>query len=237
MRNLTRGCRKTSRVLSRGLLAFSFVVGSCMVSAVAAEDGPALQPADVPDAAASHTTRTYVFVCDAQSSYTVRTSGTHAWYFGPDGTLRLPRTPSPTGDTYSDGTFELRIDGEHARLGKVTGKHRTCRNDRRRAVWEHAKLNGADFRATGNEPGWYLEIVQGRRIVLVSDYGASKVEVALPKSTVDRAGRRTTWDAGELVVEVIGHLCRDSMSGERFEATVVVTWRDRHLNGCGRALH
>ena len=41
------------------------------------------------------TTRTYVFVCDNQSSYSVRTTAPEAWLFRPEGTLRLPSTRPP----------------------------------------------------------------------------------------------------------------------------------------------
>jgi uncharacterized membrane protein len=180
---------------------------------------------------------TYVFVCDEQTAYTVRVTGAEAWVFRPEGTLMLPVVPTRQGTKYSDGTFELRIDGQQAQLGESGNELQRCRNDSRRAVWEKAKLDGADFRAVGNEPGWNLEILEGSRIVLVADYGDSQVEQPLPEPSVDREARTTRWDAGELIVEVIGRPCRDSMSGESFESTVVVTWGEQTLRGCGRALH
>jgi uncharacterized membrane protein len=180
---------------------------------------------------------TYVFVCDEGTSYTVRTTGADAWVFRPHDTLQLPADPSGKARRYSDGDFELRIEGESARLGERGGEPRVCRNDRRRAVWERAKLDGADFRAVGNEPGWYLEIREQTRIVLVADYGESTVEVPLPEPAVDPDSRTTSWDAGELLVEVIGRPCVDTMSGEHFPSEVMVQWEGRTLRGCGRALH
>ncbi len=187
--------------------------------------------------AAAGETETYVFVCDEQASYTVRITGTEAWIFRPEGTLRLPAAPSGEGRRYTDGDFEICIEGEQARLGETRGELRTCHNDRRRAVWERAKLDGADFRAVGNEPGWHLEIREQSRIVLVADYGESQVEKPLPEPIVDPETRTTRWDAGELVLEVIGSPCTDAMSGERFPSEVLVHWRYRTLRGCGRALH
>ena len=64
-----------------------------------------------------------------------------------------------------------------------------------------------------------------------------RVERPLPQPMIDQEARSTRWDAGELIVEVIGRPCRDSMSGESFESTVVVTWGEQTLRGCGRALH
>jgi len=182
-------------------------------------------------------TQTYVFVCDNQTTNTVRASATEAWVFRPGETLRLPSVPGEVAGSYSDGNFMLLIEGQTARLGAVAAGPVSCRNDRRRAIWEKAKLDGADFRAVGNEPGWHLEIREQSRIVLVADYGASRVELPLPEPVTDTATRTTRWDAGELLLEVTGRPCRDSMSGERFEAEVRVTWQGRTLRGCGRALH
>jgi uncharacterized membrane protein len=54
---------------------------------------------------------------------------------------------------------------------------------------------------------------------------------------VDQEAGSTRWNAGEPMVKDIGRPCRDSMSGESFEATVVVTWGEQTLRACGRALH
>lgn len=131
----------------------------------------------------------------------------------------------------------MRIENELAQLGDSGGPLQSCRNDPRRAVWERAKLDGADFRAVGNEPGWNLEILAGTRMRLIADYGASRVEVPLPEPTMDRELRRIRWDAGEVVLEVIGCPCRDSMSSELFETEVSVRLQRRTFKGCGRALH
>ncbi|MGB5613934.1 MAG: hypothetical protein WBM67_14900 [Sedimenticolaceae bacterium] len=92
------------------------------------------------------------------------------------------------------------------------------------------------LRAVGNEPGWSLEILAGTRMVLLADYGATRLELPLPEPTVDHATRRTRWDAGEIRLEVIGRPCRDSMSGESFETEVIVHWQGSTLRGCGRGV-
>lgn len=89
----------------------------------------------------------------------------------------------------------------------------------------------------GNEPGWSLEIIAGNRIVLITDYGASRVELPLPEPDVDQSNRRTRWDAGKIIVDVTGRACHDSMSGELFATEVSVQWQGKTLSGCGRALH
>lgn len=107
---------------------------------------------------------TYVFVCNDDLIYTVRVTGTEAWVFGPEGTHRLSIVPAEKGARYADGIFELWIEGQQAQLGETGGPLRSCRNDPRRAVWERAKLDGVDFRAVGNEPGWSLEMLEGSRM-------------------------------------------------------------------------
>ena len=194
-------------------------------------------PATHIDPAVAEHAQTYVFLCDAEPPVTVRTTLTRAWVFRPDETLMLPAERVEKGMKYADESFEVLIDGQQAQMGKPGSGLMRCRNDRRRAVWEHAKLNGADFRAVGNEPGWTLEIRNGSRIVLVADYGSSRVELPLPQPRVNQEAQSTRWDAGELVLDVFGSPCRDSMSGESFESTVEVVWGKRLLRGCGRALH
>ena len=188
-------------------------------------------------AAESEQSKTFVFVCDDGTSYTVQARETEAWVFRPGGSLRLPEVASEEGAQYSDGRFEVRIDGQQALLGEVPGELQRCVNDSRAAVWEAAKLDGVDFRAVGNEPGWHLEIREQSRIILVADYGASRVEAPLPEPTEDTGTDTTRWDAGELIVEVRICPCFDTMSGEEFSSRVVVHWRDRTLRGCGRPLH
>ncbi len=131
----------------------------------------------------------------------------------------------------------LSIEGERARLGEAGGDLRSCRNDPRRAEWERAKLDGADFRAVGGEPRWSLEIFDGRRLVLVTGAGGSRSELTLPEPSADPEARATRWQKDELIFEVIGRPCRDSTSGEELESEVRLEWRGRSFRGCGRALH
>jgi putative lipoprotein len=188
-------------------------------------------------ACAEEPSSTYVFLCPDHTEYVVRTTATEAWVFRPGGSLQLPAASANVSGNYSDGNFELRITGEQAQFGK-TGSHlQDCHNDRRRAIWEKAKLDGADFRAIGNEPPWVLEIQAQSRVVLVTDYGAKRVELPLPSPIEDRDKRTTRWVAEEFQLEITGDPCSDSMSGETFESTVILTWHGQTLQGCGRALH
>lgn len=186
-------------------------------------------------------TKTFVFVCAGGYEFVARLEPEVAWVFRPEGTLALAHDPSGSGVKYSDGTTTLWTKGQEALLEMVGAIHRDCRNDPRRAAWEHAKLNGVDFRAVGNEPAWLLQIVAGSQIVLDLDSGATRHVFALPPPQENSEAGETRYvargDGGEIVVLLRGRACRDSMSGESFDTQVVVTLEGRILQGCGRALH
>jgi uncharacterized membrane protein len=106
--------------------------------------------------------------------------------------------------------------------------------------WEAARARGVDFRAVGNEPGWFLELDDGVQIVLVSDYGRRRAEAPAPEPTVDEAAREITFSTAargtSLVVTLSPGPCEDTMSGESFDTTVTVRYGGETLQGCGRAL-
>jgi uncharacterized membrane protein len=180
---------------------------------------------------------TYVFVCPDQTEFVVRAYPTEAWVLRPNGSLKLPAISATDSGKYSDSNFDLRITGDQAQFGKTGSDLHVCRNDRRRAIWEQAKLDGADFRAIGNEPSWVLEIREQSRVVLVTDYGAKRVEMPLPSPIEDQEKHTTRWNDDEFQLEISAQRCNDNMSGEAFESTVTLTWHGQTLRGCGRALH
>ena len=186
--------------------------------------------------------RTFLFECDDSYTFVARSEGDRMWLFLPDTTIALPHVPAASGARYSDGTTTFWSRGEEARLETASGETRTCRNNHARAIWEHAKLNGVDFRAVGNEPGWHLEISSGlQSILLVTDYGATRFEFPYTEPmSGDGSGEtvyRTKTDDHELTILLVGGGCHDTMSGEEFETGVTIHIDGRELRGCGRALH
>lgn len=93
---------------------------------------------------------------------------------------------------------------------------------------------GEVFTATGNEPGWKLE-VSLTQITLIADYGSTRV--VAPKTPPEVTGRTTryvsTGDGRRLTVTIVQELCSDSMSGMPHPNTVVVLFDGRELKGCG----
>jgi uncharacterized membrane protein len=202
----------------------------------AAEEGEYVR-GDTPDSAAAPITM--VYECDDGYGFVARIEGDTAWLFLPGQTLALLQAPgSRMQYEYDDVGFTR--EGEHAQLWRQTDPERDCVNNRGRAIWEHAKLNGVHFRAVGNEPGWYLEI-GSERIVLVTDYGESRYDFPAVEPGVDESNRTAIYETSEgeyrLTVTIEARGCTDAMSGESFGSTVSVLLDDRVLRGCGRALH
>lgn len=190
--------------------------------------------------ATNDTSKTYVYECTDGMSFPVNIKKEHAWVFLPKETLNLPLVPSASGAKYSDGKTIFWSKGQEAYLNIGTGAQITCTNNPQRAVWEHAKLSGVDFRAVGNEPGWYLEI-RHESIRYVGDYGSTSHIFPKPQQTVATSSNQTTYltrDAeNELNVQIEGKQCHDTMSGEEFESTVTIRLNGTIYLGCGRALH
>jgi putative lipoprotein len=105
-------------------------------------------------------------------------------------------------------------------------------------VWQQARARGIDYRGIGQEPGWLLEIDEGRSLRLLYDYGQRSVDVAAPAPVT--AGARRTYTARDaaqqLQVVIESAPCQDTMSGEPFPDTVRVTLNGLELRGCGRSL-
>jgi uncharacterized membrane protein len=162
------------------------------------------------------------------------------WLFLPDMSGSLPHVRSASGAKYDDGATTFWTKGHEAMLDTGDGVDRSCVENRRRSIVESAKLRGNDYWATGNEPGWNLE-VGPETIVFVTDYGQSRLEFPTPEPVADPASRVTTWSSSaqghELILTVRGEQCADTMSDETFESRVEVRLDDRVYAGCGQALH
>lgn len=103
--------------------------------------------------------------------------------------------------------------------------------------WAEPKARGIDFRAVGNEPGWYMELDVGRTAKLVLDYGERALEVPAPARW--RAGAANSFaHAGEtpVAVAVKPGRCNDGMSDAVYPASVELKVGGTTYRGCGRDL-
>ena len=105
--------------------------------------------------------------------------------------------------------------------------------------WQNARERGIDFRAVGQEPGWYVEVDHERGIRLNYDYGQSLVVVPTPVQPVTREGTQIYEGADgdhRMEVAIEATACKDAMSGADYPSTVTVNIDGRALRGCGQAL-
>lgn len=201
------------------------------------DEGGRAPPSVVPE----RTGETYVYACGDGLRFTARIEGEKAWLFLPSGTIDLPHVVAASGAKYSDGSVTFWTKGESATLERANQPRTECNNDRRQAIWEDAKLRGADFRATGNEPGWHMEISRSYGIALVINYGSDRYQFPATAPSSNSASQTTIYETKqgghELMIALEGRRCTDTMSGEEFETTVTVIIDGTKLDGCGMALH
>lgn len=90
------------------------------------------------------------------------------------------------------------------------------------------------FRASGNEPGWHLEI-DADRILVVLDYGERRIAGAVPapEAIDDGLHYRFELEGHDLDIEILDRLCRDSMTGMPHPRTVTLVVDEDRLAGCG----
>jgi len=226
------------RAAAVALLAL-IVTGACSESNEPASpgDGQSAPAAPVP----GRPGKTFVYACGDSLRFTARIEGETAWLFLPSGTLKLRQEEAASGARYGDGSIVFWTKADEAMLDRGDQQRLKCVNDRAAAIWEDAKLRGADFRGRGNEPGWHIEISGQYGIVFVTNYGSDRSHFRTYQSAVDEVKRRTTFTArdgeSEIRVTLEGKRCSDSMSDEQFETTVTVVIDGNRLNGCGKPLH
>jgi putative lipoprotein len=104
--------------------------------------------------------------------------------------------------------------------------------------WEEAKARGIEFRAVGNEPGWFLEIDNERWMRLLYAYGERVATVPVPKAVTTGSTTTFTSSGGghDLQVVISPGPCSDGMSDMSYPLTVSVDIDHAPLRGCGRWL-
>jgi len=221
----------------RGVLAC--VAALCLAGCGAGEQPAPAGAAARADAGVTQAPRT-VLAYDCQGQYVVaELSADHAWVFLPGATVKLPREVSASGERYADQGVVFWTKGDEAML-EQQGARVNCRVDRFNTPFEAAKLDGADFRGIGNEPGWEL-VMYHDRIRFTWDYGAERMEfpaVAHETSQAELSSRWVTAAQGrQLEVVIQANSCNDTMADYSYESTVTVRLDGREFRGCGKALH
>ncbi len=220
----------------------------CMLVAAACSREPAIDVAAEPPVVTreasnetSPATTVAAFDCDDGSYMVVefRSASDDVALFLPGQTVFLSRVEAASGAKYADGGVIFWSKGHEAML-ELGGAIVSCVKNGPASVIERAKLGGADFWATGNEPGWTLELFSDH-LVLVTNYGELRIEALVDEPIVDETTRMTIFhavsDDHEIEVTLRGESCTDDMSGHAFQATVELLLDGRLFRGCGQALH
>ena len=150
----------------------------------------------------------------------------------------LPQVRSASGTKYVEGDITYWSKGEEVLLEVAGRRYQDCTLNPARAPWEDARRRGVDFRAVGNEPGWYLEIRSDERMLFVGDYGSTRVLLDKPSLVIEQGGRVYAASEGDdqISVTISDSFCTDSMKGDQFPFTVQLNHNGRLYQGCGRDL-
>jgi putative lipoprotein len=178
-----------------------------------------------------------VYECGDYDFVTYSGPGQVALYMANDQRV-LFQVPAASGAKYTDEEVTFWSHGDEATLDLGYRKYSQCQLNRRRIPWEAARRRGVDFRAVGQEPGWYLEMTHEQQILFVAAYGGQRVLLPTPEPVLK--GEREIYQAADgshqLRVEISLEHCSDTMSGEVFDSSVQVTLDGKRFAGCGETL-
>jgi putative lipoprotein len=181
-----------------------------------------------------------VYACPDGFRFSVRPREDSVLVSLPERAVALPAAPAASGARYSAGGITFWSKGPEGSLEQEGTVRTGCPGRSAGDPWEEALLLGIDFRGVGQEPGWVLDLDDGRWIRYVGDYGATTVFAAAPDPERAPEGgavyRARGGDGRELVVAIRQTPCRDVMSGQSFTHAVSVRLDGGQVDGCGRAL-
>jgi uncharacterized lipoprotein YbaY/heat shock protein HslJ len=139
---------------------------------------------------------------------------------GPDGQLLWTTTGShpiePSAEKAVLGTLMLSRVSSQGSAGPAPG------------------TDNSTLTASGNEPGWKLEI-GAREMTLLLNNNSPRVVVSRPTPEVAGDTRRyvTTANGRPLTATIVSRRCADSMTGMPHPYSVVVLFDGQELKGCG----
>lgn len=106
--------------------------------------------------------------------------------------------------------------------------------------WADLRDQGVDFRASGNEPFWDVQIDFDEQIRFKMLEGDS-IRTPVPEMEQDTSSKarllQAETESGALTVALYPTGCMDNMSGEVFTHGVVVEYGDETYRGCGNYIN
>ena len=235
MSELDSGIQLAASLNRHAGIAGVWLIMACGLAACSGEGSP--------DQAQSATTalRSFAYNC-ASNGYIVadfRRGDAVMWLFMHDQTVQLDPVEAASGAQYRKGEITFWSKGAEAIL-EVAGATDSCTENRRASILEDAKLRGVSFRATGNEPGWVMEIGPDA-IVLETNYGANHYRFPLTTPDEDQSNPITTYrseaEGKVLKLRLIGVRCQDTMSDDVFATSIEFELDEAAYRGCGQPLY
>jgi len=142
---------------------------------------------------------------------------------------------------FREGDVSVAATEQDAALTVGSQRFTGCAYDRVRSIWEHAKLSGVDFRASGEDPAWYLELRREDRLEFRSADPEHSLRVPWAEIEQHKVATGVTYlyAAGPQTVEVVIKIAAcDVPDGIAVRGSrVSVTAAGTVFEGCGRALH
>ncbi len=179
---------------------------------------------------------TRVYEC-GEFEFVTRDSSQGITLYMPEDSLVMEKVRSVSGSKYEGGGAVLHLKDDGTVLDLGYRSYSNCQLNVQRGPWEDARRRGVQFRAVGQEPGWFLEIKAGQQILLVADYGGSRYLFDAPEPALDAetAIYQAQNAQHQLSIEINADWCQDSMSGQVFSNRVLLNLDGRELRGCGEA--
>lgn len=153
--------------------------------------------------------------------------------------IELEPVVSASGARYAGPDVEFWTRGQdEARLTLDNQEAQACHRSEGFSPWTRARQNGVRFRATGNEPGWLVEVARGDEptVSLNLDYGSRLLD--FDEASWSDDGQVLTADSpgNHLELKLAETECVDTMVGWAFPIQVEMHLNDIELHACGRFL-
>ncbi|MCH8476640.1 MAG: MliC family protein [Wenzhouxiangella sp.] len=153
--------------------------------------------------------------------------------------IELEQVVAASGARYAGGDVEFWTRGQdEARLTLDDEQAQACHRSEGLSPWTRARQNGVHFRATGNEPGWLVEVGGGGEpsVSLSLDYGSRMLDFDEASWDQDRMNLTADSPGNHLEIALTETECVDSMVGWTFPLRVEMRLNDTSLQACGRFL-
>lgn len=151
----------------------------------------------------------------------------------------LGQQEAASGSRFAGGGISLWTSGREEAMLDLPGQDTLrCQPSSLPSPWALARDTGAYFRASGNEPGWVLELYDREDPVLrlELDGGSSELLFDTVVEDPDGDGYIAESPGNQAGIILIRETCRDSMVGWEFPYRVEMMLNDRELSACGRYL-